>query len=87
MAQASVKTVQVGGVFHVQHSTLGAGFRCWESEGGDFMGSLGLQLLIRDVIRWDDACVARPNATDVSEREQVSDAHQTHAGAVEVHLS
>lgn len=49
--------------------------------------SLGFPLLIRDVVGGDAAGVARPDAADVSEREEARNTHHTHTGAVQVHLS
>ena len=46
-----------------------------------------LSLLVGDIIRWNGAGVTGPNAADVGQREEAGDAHQTHTGAVQVHLS
>lgn len=49
--------------------------------------SLGFPLLVRDLIGGNAASVARADAADVGERQEVRDAHQTHACAVQIHLS
>lgn len=48
---------------------------------------LGFPLLIRDLVRRNAASVAGPNAADVGEGEEARNAHQSHTGAVQVHLS
>lgn len=49
--------------------------------------SLGLPLLVRDLVQRDAASVAGANAADVLEGQEVRDARQAHAGAVQIHVS
>lgn len=58
-----------------------------ERGGGGCRCSLGFPLLVGDLVRGNTASVAGPDAADVCEGEEARDAHQTHAGAVQVHLS